>query len=83
MYRPKLKILDDVLYVSHNTGIFSKKLNEADSEWEPFALGDLGQPITDFVKNGDNLPIGMLQNIRKSFKINTLFCIFNSIIKMS
>ena len=55
MYRPKLKIVDDVLYVSHNTGIFSKKLNEADSAWELFALGDLGWPIVDFVKNGDKM----------------------------
>ena len=36
MYHPKLKIVDDKLYVSHNTGIFSKNLNEEDSARELF-----------------------------------------------
>ena len=55
MYRPKLKVLDDILFVSHNKGIFSKNLSENDSRWELFALGDIGWPIIDFVKNGDKI----------------------------
>ena len=53
VYRPKLKLLDDVLYVCHNKGIFSKKLNEEGSKWELFAFG--GLPIIEFVKNGDKI----------------------------
>jgi hypothetical protein len=55
MYRPKLKLLDDILYVSHNKGIFRKNLNDEDSKWILFAHGDLGWPIIDFVKNGDKI----------------------------
>ena len=52
-FNPKLKLLDDVLYVCHNKGIFSKKLNEEDSKWELCAFG--GLPVIDFVKKGDKI----------------------------
>ena len=52
-YNPKLKILDDVLYVCHNKGIFSKKLNEEGSKWELYAFA--GLPVIDFVKKGNKV----------------------------
>jgi hypothetical protein len=55
MYRPKLKLVEDILYVSNNKGIFSRNLNEENSRFELFALGELGQSIIDFVKNGDKI----------------------------
>lgn len=52
VYRPRLKVLNDTLYVCTNNGIYIKNLVE-DSEWELYAFENI--PITEFVKNGNKL----------------------------
>lgn len=52
IYRPKLQLLNDTLYVSSNTGIYRKDLKQ-DSDWELFAFKDI--TVIEFVKNGNNL----------------------------
>jgi hypothetical protein len=52
VYRPKLKLLDDTLYVCSNTGIYRKNLQQ-NTGWEPYAFNDIA--VIEFVKNGDNL----------------------------
>jgi hypothetical protein len=51
-YRPKLKLLDDVLYVCSNVGIYMKNLKE-NSDWELYAFDHI--PINDFVKNNNKI----------------------------
>jgi hypothetical protein len=51
-YRPKLKLLDDTLYVCTNTGIYRKSLRH-DSGWELYAFDKI--PIIEFVRNGNRL----------------------------
>ncbi len=51
-YRPKLKLMNDTLYVSTNTGVYRKDLKQ-NSSWEQYAFK--GIPVTEFVKNGSNL----------------------------
>ena len=50
--KPKLKLLDDTLYVCTYTGIYKKHLQD-DTDWELYAFENI--PIKDFVKNGDKL----------------------------
>ena len=69
-YYPRMKVLDDVLYVSHYKGIFRKNLKEKNDPWERFALGDLGLPIIDFVKNGDKI---LAITNTKTFKDSLIF----------
>jgi len=52
MEKPKLKLLDDILYVCTRKGIYQKNLQD-DTEWELYAFENI--PIKDFVKNGDKL----------------------------
>jgi hypothetical protein len=52
VYRPKLKLLDDTLYVCSNTGIYRKNLRQ-NTGWEPYAFGDI--PVIEFVRNGNSL----------------------------
>ena len=50
--KPKLKLLDNTLYVCSPTGIYKKNLQD-DSDWELYAFENIS--IKDFVKNGDKL----------------------------
>ena len=52
LYRPKLKLLDDTLYVCSNTGIYQKNVKE-DTQWELYAFENI--PIIEFVKNGNKI----------------------------
>lgn len=51
--RPEIQLLGDHLYVPTFSGIYRKQLNMAATGWEPYAFA--GQPIRDFVKNGDHI----------------------------
>jgi len=51
-YKPKLKLLDDILYVCSNTGIYKNNLRN-NTDWELYAFENI--PIIEFVKNGDKL----------------------------
>jgi hypothetical protein len=51
-YYPKLKLLDDTLYVCSNTGIYRKNL-KSNSNWELFAFKNT--PIIDFVINENRI----------------------------
>jgi hypothetical protein len=52
VYRPKLKLLDDMIYVCSNTGIYRKSLRH-DTGWELYAFDNI--PVIEFVKKEDNL----------------------------
>jgi hypothetical protein len=49
---PKLKLLDDNLYVCTQTGIYKKNL-QSNADWELYAFENM--PVIEFVKNGDKL----------------------------
>ena len=51
-YRPKLKLLNDTLYVCSNTGIYRKNLKD-DTEWTLYAFENI--PIIEFVKNKNKI----------------------------
>ena len=51
-YLPKLKIIDDILYVCSHTGIHKKNLKD-DTNWELYAFKNI--PIIEFVKNGEQV----------------------------
>ena len=51
-YKPKLKLLDDTLYVCSNTGIYKKNLQD-NTDWELYAFENI--PVIEFVKNGNKL----------------------------
>jgi hypothetical protein len=51
-YRPKLKLLDDTLYVCSNTGIYRKNLRQ-NTDWELYAFDNI--PIIEFCKERNNL----------------------------
>ncbi|MXN90915.1 T9SS type A sorting domain-containing protein [Flavobacterium sp. Sd200] len=51
--RPEMQLLGDYLYVPTFSGIYKKQLNTTATNWEPYAFA--GQPIRDFVKNGDRI----------------------------
>jgi photosystem II stability/assembly factor-like uncharacterized protein len=52
VYRPKLKLIGDTLYVCSNTGIYRKNLQD-NTDWELYAFENI--PVIEFVKNGDKL----------------------------
>jgi photosystem II stability/assembly factor-like uncharacterized protein len=51
--KPKMQLMDDYLYVPTYSGIYRKQLSVATANWELYAFE--GQPISDFVKNGDHI----------------------------
>jgi len=51
-YYPRLHLIDDVLYVPSNSGLYKKDLTQ-DGDFELYAFE--GIPIIQFVKNGDKL----------------------------
>jgi hypothetical protein len=52
VYRPKLKLSDDTLYVCTNTGIYRKSLQH-NTGWELYAFDKI--PVIEFVRNGNRL----------------------------
>jgi len=65
--KPKLKLLDDTLFVCTYTGIYKKHLQN-DTDWELYAFENI--PIKDFVKNGDKL-LAIRQYLSQYIEYNT------------
>ena len=51
-FKPKLKLVDDTLFVCAYTGIYKKNLRD-NTDWELYAFENV--PVKEFVRNGDKL----------------------------